>query len=136
MTGAVPLPAPSRRHPAAAPAAVAALGVAGLAYLWGHNPHDASQVMVPCVFHLATGLDCPACGGTRMAFDLLHGNLSAAWRDNAVLLLAAPALLAAYGRWTWEGFRGRRWRLRVPRIGVAAVLAVAVAWTVARNLVL
>ncbi len=64
-------------------------------------------------FRYVTGLLCPACGGTRMTYDLMHGHFAAAWLDNRALLLAAPFALALWGRWTVEGLRGRFYRPRV-----------------------
>lgn len=31
--------------------------------------------MMPCIFHLITGLYCPGCGGTRACWYLLHGDV-------------------------------------------------------------
>lgn len=47
---------------------------------------------VPCLFHAATGLDCPGCGVTRMLGALAAGDLAAAWRSNPALLLLSPLL--------------------------------------------
>ncbi len=43
-----------------------------------------------CLFHKLTGWNCPGCGATRAAHELLHGNLAAAWRNNALLVCALP----------------------------------------------
>ena len=49
---------------------------------------------IPCLFHLATGLDCPGCGVTRMLAALAAGDLAAAWRANPCLLALSPILAA------------------------------------------
>lgn len=122
-------------HPAAAPLATAAAGAAGLLYLWGTDPHQPGQLLPRCPFNWATGLLCPACGGSRMTYDLMHGDLSAALHDNAaLLLLGLPAGGYLAGRWLYEGLRGRRYRPRLSTRGTAAVLGLAVAWAVVRNL--
>ncbi|KAB2974397.1 DUF2752 domain-containing protein [Streptomyces sp. SS1-1] len=123
------------RHPAAAPLATLAAGAAGSAYLYGTDPHESGHWLPRCPFRLVTGLLCPACGGTRMVYDLMHGHLAQAWLDNRFLLLASPLALALLGRWAWEGLRGRAWRPRLGTKGVAGVLGIAVAWTVLRNVV-
>ncbi|MGK5628034.1 DUF2752 domain-containing protein [Streptomyces sp. URMC 123] len=111
-------------------------GLAGAAYLWGRNPHESGQLLPRCPFNWATGLLCPGCGGTRMTYDLMHGDVVAAFHDNtALLLLGLPAAAYLGGRWLWEGLRGRRYRPRLGRRGTAAVLGLAVAWAVTRNLV-
>ncbi|WP_326578334.1 DUF2752 domain-containing protein [Streptomyces sp. NBC_00487] len=122
------------RHPAAAPFAVAAAGLAGAAYLYGTNPHEPSHLLPQCPFRYVTGLLCPACGGTRMVYDLMHGQFAAAWHDNRVLLLAAPFALALLGRWFVEGVRGRRWRPELKPRTQALILGIAVTWTIVRNL--
>jgi hypothetical protein len=122
------------RHPAAAPLAVLAAGAAGSAYLYGTNPHQPGHVLPQCPFRLVTGLLCPACGGTRMVYDLMHGHFAQAWLDNRVLLLASPYALALLARWMWEGLRNRRsWRPTLSRRAQFAVLTLAVVWTVVRN---
>jgi hypothetical protein len=49
-----------------------------------------------CMFHQVTGLDCPGCGAQRALHQLLHGNLIAALRLNAMFVLSLP-LAAWYG---------------------------------------
>ncbi|MBA0053040.1 DUF2752 domain-containing protein [Streptomyces sp. AJS327] len=108
----------------------------GAAYLWGTDPHQPGSLLPGCPFHWATGLLCPACGGTRMTYDLLHGDLPGALHDNAaLLLLGVPAAAYLAGRWLYEGLQGRRYRPRLSALGAAAVLTLAVAWAVIRNLV-
>ncbi|MEU2282231.1 DUF2752 domain-containing protein [Streptomyces sp. NPDC013178] len=122
------------RHPAAAPLAVLAAGAAGSAYLYVTDPHDPGHLLPQCPFRLVTGLLCPACGGTRMAYDLMHGHFAEAWLDNRALLLASPWALALLGRWMWEGLHGRSWQPRLGRPAQALILGLAVTWTVVRNL--
>ncbi|MFD8573291.1 DUF2752 domain-containing protein [Streptomyces sp. NPDC057694] len=121
------------RHPAAAPAGVLVAGAVGAFYLYGTNPHEPGHWLPRCPLQWATGLLCPACGGTRMVYDLMHGQFTAAWHDNRLLLLAAPFALALLGRWAWEGLRGRRWRPHVSVRGQVAILVTALVWTVLRN---
>jgi hypothetical protein len=130
---AVPRTGFALRHPAAAPLAVLAAGAAGAVYLYGTDPHQGGHLLPRCPFRLVTGLLCPACGGTRMVYDLMHGHFAGAWADNRALLLASPYALALLGRWMVEGLRGRRWQPRLSRRGQALVLVTAVVWTVVRN---
>ncbi|MFD9436744.1 DUF2752 domain-containing protein [Streptomyces sp. NPDC060002] len=123
------------RHPAAAPLVVLAAGAAGSAYLYGTDPHQRGHWLPQCPIRFVTGLLCPACGGTRMAYDLMHGQLAQAWLDNRVLLLASPYALALLVRWMWAGLHGRTWHPRLSPGALTAVLGVAVAWTVLRNAV-
>ncbi|WP_323380061.1 DUF2752 domain-containing protein [Streptomyces alkaliphilus] len=141
---AEPAPGPVRRrsrasrrlrHPVLPPLATLGTGLLGAAYLYRTDPHVGGQWLPRCPFHWLTGLYCPACGGTRMAYDLMHGDLPAAFADNAVLLvLGVPAAAWWGGRWLYEGARGRRYRPRLEGIGTAVVLTIAVLWAVLRNL--
>ncbi|MFJ2257635.1 DUF2752 domain-containing protein [Streptomyces sp. NPDC087844] len=129
-----PVRAETLRRPAAAPLAVLVAGAVGAGYLYGTDPHEPGHVLPACPFRFVTGLLCPACGGTRMTYDLMHGQFAAAWLDNRALLLASPFALALLARWIVEGLRGRRWRPELsPRVQVL-VLSLAVAWTVVRNI--
>ncbi|ONK13651.1 DUF2752 domain-containing protein [Streptomyces sp. MP131-18] len=134
----MPAPVLSRRltsHPAAPPLAALGAGLAGAAYLWHTNPHEGGSFLPRCPLNWATGLECPACGGTRMAYDLLHADIAAAFQDNAVLLvLGVPLGAWLGGRWLVEGLRGRRYRPRFTRWQGTVVLGGAVLWAVLRNL--
>ena len=119
-----------------APLATACLGVAGLAYVAGHDPNANGSVFPVCPFHALTGLWCPGCGMTRATYALLHGNVAAAFSAN--VFLPVLAVLAVAGWLTWFlptiGRRAPRlmWRLPVGVwLGVGAAL---LAFGVLRNL--
>ncbi|MFM2082438.1 MAG: hypothetical protein RL380_1129 [Verrucomicrobiota bacterium] len=50
-----------------------------------------------CLFHRLTGWNCPGCGTTRAAHDLLHGKFSQAFRDNALFVVLLPLFAWAGG---------------------------------------
>lgn len=79
---------------AAAAAALARLGPAGL-------------VPVPCPFLALTGLNCPFCGGTRSADELLHGHLLAAAGLNALTTALLLGLVCGWVWWLVACARGR-----------------------------
>jgi hypothetical protein len=121
-------------HPAAGPLGAMAAAAAGAAYLYRTDPHEGGHLLPRCPFNWLTGLLCPVCGATRMAYDLLHADPVRAFHDNALLLVAAPFLLAVAGRWAVAGLRGRRWHPVLGPRAAVAVGAVLVAWAVVRNL--
>lgn len=127
-------PAGLRGHPAAAPLGALVAGVAAAVHLYGTDPHQSGHWLPRCPFNWTTGLLCPACGGTRLAYDLMHGDVARAFHDNAVLLLASPLAAGMCARWLVEGLRGRRWRPALSAPAQYAVLGVAVVWAVVRNL--
>nr|WP_033258769.1 DUF2752 domain-containing protein [Kitasatospora sp. SID7827] len=122
------------RHPLAGPLGLLGAGLAGSAYLYTRNPHLPGQWLPFCPWRRLTGLQCPGCGGTRMAYDLLHGDLLAAWHDNAAVLLAIPFIALWYAVRLRHGLAGRYWKLRMDRRAVTALLGAAVLWTIGRNL--
>ena len=65
--------------------------VAGLV-LFGFDPRQ-YHFYPTCFFHQTTGLLCPGCGALRALHQLLHGQLSAAFRLNPVLVVSLPLLL-------------------------------------------
>lgn len=59
------------------------------AAVFAFNPQQVS-VFPPCLFHRLTGLWCPGCGTTRALHQLLHGNLTAAFRFNPLAISLLP----------------------------------------------
>ncbi|MEU4091334.1 DUF2752 domain-containing protein [Streptomyces sp. NPDC026673] len=110
-------------------------GAIGAVYLYGADPHQPGHWLPRCPFNFLTGLLCPLCGATRMAHDLMHGDLAAAFHDNALLLLACPFPLYLYARWVAEGVRGRVHRPVVGKRAQVVILGVALTWAVLRNAV-
>lgn len=116
------------------------LGVAALAavpsavVLWG-DPTTPGGPLPICPTKAFLGICCPGCGGMRMLYSVLHGDIPAALHYNAVSFLVG--LLFVWSTITWA--RGR-WRGRwMPswlhwRWTPLAMLVVFVTWFVVRNL--
>ncbi len=94
MTSHVSAPGVLRRPGAGLVVAGSVAAAGGLAYLGTHDPHVAGSYPT-CVLYSLTGIYCPACGGTRAAFDLLHGDVAGAMARNP----AVPVLLVAVVVW-------------------------------------
>ncbi len=60
-----------------------------------------------CPFHWLTGLHCPGCGTLRASHQLLHLNVAAAFRFNALTVLSAPFLMYALASRASIGLRGK-----------------------------
>ncbi len=123
-------------RPTSWPASVVApvaLAVAGCAYLAINDPNNPSALMPRCPTKLVTGLDCPFCGGLRMVHDVLHGQWAAAAHANLVLLVGLPILGLFLARGRLPDAVGRLFA-RVPgRSWAIGLVALAVVWTVVRN---
>jgi hypothetical protein len=88
----------------------------------------------PCPFHEWSGLDCPACGGTRATRALLHGRLGAAADHNTLLVVGVLVLLGLLiGIAVSETVRHRVSSARVVRHPFRPGLAVLLLWTALRN---
>ncbi|WP_433891407.1 DUF2752 domain-containing protein [Streptomyces sp. CA-111067] len=122
-------------HPAAPPLGLLAAGIAGSFWVYRNDPHQSGHWLPRCPFNWATGLLCPACGATRMVYDLLHADPVRAFHENALLFVSSPVILWFAGRWLVDGLRGRRRPVRMGPRASYAVLAVAVLWAVVRNVV-
>lgn len=109
---------------------IAAMAVA-IYFRWNPASHD---FFPRCMFLNLTGLKCPGCGSQRAFHALLHGDVVAALRLNAYLLVGLP-LLGVYAVAEWQRTRWPRFyvALSSPRVLCAIVLTVLL-WWVLRNL--
>jgi hypothetical protein len=102
--------------------------------LAGDQLLDPDHNHVPlCPLHALTGIWCPFCGGLRSAFELTRLHARAALQDNIFVVGAAPIVLAWWIDATLRARRGQR-RRTVPRAAVAVIVALALVFTVVRNL--
>ena len=116
-----------------AAAAIAATAIAAALFLAAHRPEDGGP-FPPCLFHLATGIYCTGCGGTRAAYLALHGDIAGAMGQNALYTLAFPAAALYVAGSIWFAVSGRwlvRWKPKFPL--AAALVGILLAFTVLRN---
>ena len=78
--------------------------------------------MLPCPFHLLTGLDCPFCGGQRMIVELLHGHFATAFWLNPALFVGVPVVAL----WWW-------YKREISSRTAFFLLCMALLWGVTRN---
>ena len=111
---------------------LAGVGAAAVVSILYFCPPEQSAFYPQCLFHQATGLDCPGCGGLRATHQLLHGNFATAWQLNPFAVLLLP-LLAYEGairilrRNTWPSLGQKPW------IGLG-IVAVFIGFGIVRNL--
>jgi hypothetical protein len=101
--------------------------------LFVFNPSQFSFYPV-CWFYRTTGLLCPGCGSLRALHQLLHGHVVTAFRFNPLLIFCLP-----YAGWFAAGYSWRRMKqqpgsLTIRPIWLWGFLAVAVVFSVWRNL--
>lgn len=118
----------SSRNRLSAGAGSGALLAGALGYIGLVDPHNTNSIYPLCPFKLLTGWNCPFCGGLRMTHDLLHGDLAASINDNIFLLVGIPIFVG------WVLIRHRVGKPAMPMPVLLTIMAMAIAWTVLRNL--
>jgi hypothetical protein len=111
--------------------ALAVLGSGAVLFFFDPAQHGFYPV---CLFHSLTGWNCPGCGATRAAYQLLHGHLLRALHDNALFVLTLTAL-AERGAWMIrQKVRNQPAAFAVSPMMLWALLITVLAFTVLRNL--
>lgn len=62
----------------------------------------AFDIGVMCPFKEVLGWDCPGCGGTRMAVEILHLNFYQAFRYNPFVFITLPLIATVY---VWQSYK-------------------------------
>ena len=125
---------PPRRPAGAARRAPWRFALLGVLATGGDALFDPVHRHVPlCPFFAITGWDCPLCGGLRAVDHLVHGQLVAALHANVLAVAAIPLVALWWADWWVRSRRGLDAR-GLGRAGGFAVAAVAVVFTVVRNL--
>ena len=87
-----------------------------------------------CVFHELTGYKCPGCGTQRAVHALLHGDVAAALRYNAILLIAVPWIVLCLYAESQRTRNPRLYdRLNAPLL-IWLFLALVLIWWLLRNI--
>lgn len=111
--------------------------LAGLSAVTGYvfllDP-DKGGVYPLCPSRTLFGIDCPACGGLRGTNALLHGRIAEALDHNLLLPFFLGFLAVVLGLWLLPLVGRAERKLPIPRWLAVTAIAVAVAFTVARNL--
>lgn len=105
-----------------------AVAAAGAIYAVAGDPHRPHRFLPRCPVKLVTGLDCPACGGMRMAYDVAHGDARNALHDNPFLLICSPLLAAL----VWRVAAMPNSEAMPPRLAYGIGIS-AIAWMALRN---
>ncbi|MFB6819313.1 DUF2752 domain-containing protein [Streptomyces sp. NPDC056347] len=127
-----PVPA-SRIRRLATPVAVMAAVVGAFGYVGAVDPNEPGHYPV-CPLLRFTGIYCPGCGGLRSAHAVAHGDIAAALGSNALAVVGYAAFAVLWTLWTVRAVRGTRMGLAVRPAVWWGIGAVALVFSVARNL--
>jgi Protein of unknown function (DUF2752) len=131
----VPVTLPTRLERIRGPLIACATVSAATLALHLRDPH-VSRSWGVCPLYALTGLFCPGCGGMRGVNDLTNGHVAGAASSNLLLVLAVPLAALLFARWSYGAWTGRDIRAVpvVPKPVTTALVLLAMAFTVARNL--
>lgn len=107
------------------------LGAGAVVFFFNPSTHG---FYPQCAFHSLTGLNCPGCGATRAFYALLHGNFPLALKDNALFVLALPALAVWGTRLIWRKMKNQPAQSTLSPKTLWGFFAVAMIFSVVRNL--
>ena len=122
-----------------APVATGIGVLAATAYVRAVDPNEPGHYPL-CPTLALLGIDCPGCGGLRATHALAHGDVAAALDHNALLVVAAPVLIALWGVWMYRAWTGvapalTPRRETFARVAPIVVLLVVMLFAVVRNFV-
>lgn len=87
-----------------------------------------------CPFRALTGCQCPGCGSTRAFYQLLHGDVVAAFKLNPLMILTLPFLAYGLLGFTKSAVTGQpHRRIFIPPAYLWAWLALLIFFWVFRN---
>ncbi|WP_393084414.1 DUF2752 domain-containing protein [Streptomyces sp. LN704] len=115
------------------PAGVLGAVVAAFAYVGAVDPNQPGHYPV-CPLLRFTGVYCPGCGGLRSAHAFVHGDLATALTDNALAVVGYVAFAVVWTVWVVRSARGRPPRTDLGPVQLWSVGALALIFTVVRNL--
>ena len=113
--------------------AAGVLAAAACAVLFLFNPSHYGFYPV-CLFYKTSGLLCPGCGSLRAMHQLLHGRVVAAIHCNALFVACLPFAAWLAIRFVARKMKNQPATLTVPPAWLWSFLAVAVVFTILRNL--
>lgn len=114
--------------------AAVAIVLAALVTLYGlFDP--ATSPFPRCPFHALTGFDCPGCGSQRAIHSLLHLDVAAAWRYNALLVISLPFVAGMLFAGMFRTRYPRFYNAMNSRQVILTSLAVILGWSMLRNII-
>lgn len=121
------------KKPMVATAIILAVFAIGFYYYMVDPTNPASGLAVKCIFHEATGWQCPGCGMQRALHAALHGHFLDALRFNYGYIILLPALFISLFDVIWGDKHPRFHKLVNSTNTIIAITILIVGWTILRN---
>ncbi|WP_155055334.1 DUF2752 domain-containing protein [Streptomyces blattellae] len=117
----------------AVPVGMLAAVAGAFAYVGTVDPNEPGHYPA-CPLQHFTGIYCPGCGGLRSAHAVAHGDFLAALQDNAVAVVGYALFAVVWTVWVVRAARGRPFRIELGPAHLRTIGALALVFTVVRNL--
>lgn len=102
-------------------------------YIYATTNPESNRLFPKCIFLQLTGLRCPGCGSQRVVHSLLNGDVAAAFRHNAFLVLMIPYVsVLAFATFFKNRVPGLYNVLCHPAV-IVAILVLTILWWIFRN---
>ena len=110
--------------------------LAAVFYFYDPSQSRHGNFFLKCLFHQATGLHCPGCGGQRAVHQLLHGHVRQAANHNLLFVVALPFLAVMLAIRIANGFRSEKitCTFLLNPVAKMILLAAVMGFWLARNL--
>ena len=94
-------------------------------------------IYIPCMFHEITGYKCPGCGITHLLFDLVNFRFVEAFKDNPLLFIYLPFVIAYYIYMTYLYIYNKKDKIivKIPNYVWGILIAITIIYGVVRNII-
>jgi hypothetical protein len=94
-----------------------------------------TNIYIPCLFRLVTGLKCPGCGITHYFFDIIHLDFNSAFMDNPLVFIYVPIFLVYYviSNYCYIKYNNRN-KIVMPKLLTYCLLVIAILFGIFRNI--
>lgn len=94
-------------------------------------------IYIPCMFHEITGYKCPGCGITHLLFDLVNFRFVEAFKDNPLLFIYLPFIIAYYIYMTYLYIYNKKDKIivKIPDYIWGILIAITIIYGIVRNII-
>lgn len=114
---------------------MATLLLAGLfVYIYATVSPESSNLFPKCLFLQLTGFRCPGCGSQRVIHSLLTGDISAAFRYNAFMILMIPYIIVLITAYLLRKKHPKLYLAVCNKAIIITIFILVILWWILRNI--